>query len=459
MVTIAELFNEALRIHKSGDLPQAERLYRQIIQLDPTHAPAFHFFGVLAHQLGNHQAAVSLLRAALRLNPNNPEAYNVLGIAFASEGQMNPAIESFRQALRLNPNHAEIIGNLGNALVIQGELEEATACFDNALRIEPKNGKTRFHRALLHLLHGDYAAGWPGYEWRWLQREQQPRAFAKARWNGGPLNGQTLLVHAEQGFGDTIQFVRYLPLLQKLGIGGRVLFECQPELTELLKTVEGIGQVISRDEPLPPFDRHVPLLSLPGIFGTNSATIPAAVPYLRADPERVHFWQDEMRQATRRQPAGVDTKLNIGIAWQGNPTFRGDKTRSIPLSCFEKLAATPGIRLISLQKGDAGTEQLRSLTNQFPVLDLSDRLATFNDTAAVMMNLDLVISSCTVIPHLAGALGIPVWTVLQFVPDWRWQLERHDSPWYPTMRLFRQSKPGDWENVFERIAAEVSGNF
>jgi tetratricopeptide (TPR) repeat protein len=458
MPTIADLFNEALRIHKSGDLPQAERIYRQIIQLDPTHAPTYHFFGILAHQAGNHQAAVSLLHEALRLNPNNPEAFNALGIAFAGEGQMSPAIDSFRQALRLNPHHAEIIGNLGNALVSQGQLAEATACFDKALRIDPKNGMTRFHRALLHLLQGDFAAGWPDYEWRWLQREQQPRAFAQARWNGAPLNEQTLLVHAEQGLGDTIQFVRYLPLLQKLGVGGRILFECQPELVELLRTVEGIDQVIPRDEPLPPFERHVPLLSLPGIFGTNAATIPADIPYLRADAERVHFWQDEIRRAAQHQQASVDTKLNIGIAWQGNPTFRGDKTRSIPFSLFERLASVPGVRLISLQKGQLGTEQRRALTKPFPILDLSDRLSTFSDTAAVMMNLDLVVSSCTAVPHLAGALGIPVWTVLQFVPDWRWQLERQDSPWYPTMRLFRQSKPGDWEGVFERIAAEVSGN-
>ncbi len=458
MATTAELFNEALRIHKSGDLVHAEQLYRQIIQLDPRYAPTFHFFGVLAHQAGNHQAAVSLLSEALCLNPNNPEAYNVLGIAFASQGHMIPAIESFRQALRLSPNHAEIIGNLGNALVTQGQLPEAAACFDNALSIDPKNGMTRFHRALLHLLHGDFAAGWPDYEWRWLQREQQPRTFPQARWNGGPLNGQTLLVHAEQGFGDTIQFVRYLPLLQKLGVGGRVLFECQPELVELLKTMEGIDQVIPRDEPLPPFDRHVPLLSLPGIFGTNSATIPAHIPYLRADPERVRYWQDEIRRAVRPQPAGIDTQLNIGIAWQGNPTFRGDKTRSIPLRFFEALAAAPGVRLVSLQKGQVGTEQLRSLTKQFPILDLSDRLTTFSDTAAVMMNLDLIVSSCTAVPHLAGALGIPVWTALQFVPDWRWQLERQDSPWYPTMRLFRQSKPGEWEDAFARIAAEVLVN-
>ncbi len=269
------------------------------------------------------------------------------------------------------------------------------------------------------------------------------------------MNGRTILVYHEQGFGDTLQFVRYLDLVAKRG--GKVVFECQPALHDLLLGVAGIDQLIPGGSSLPRFDTQIALLSLPGIFDTTVATIPAGSPYVATSSERIARWREEIRQELTFRPGlpndgGV--KFKVGIAWQGNPKFSGDSLRSIPFRYYTILAAIPGVELISLQKGP-GSEQMDALTTQFPIMDLGPRLTTFADTAAAMMSLDLVITSCTAVAHLAGALGVPVWTALQFVPDWRWFLGREDSPWYPSMRLFRQQRFGDWQDVFARLAAAL----
>jgi hypothetical protein len=419
-----------------ADLEEAARLQ--------PHNPAAHYHLGMALCIGGRfYEAVQSISAGLRLDPHNASAHNFLGIAWARLGQSERSIECFEQALRLNANYGEAYSNLAIAQVEKGTFAEAEKAFQHAMRCAPGNRLTVWNHSLLRLLLGDLSGGWPGYEQRWAEPGKVPRAFPQPRWRGEPLAGKTILVYAEQGFGDTLQFVRYLPLLQALG--ARVILECQAELTELLARVPGCNQVLAAGQPLSPFDFQIPLLSLPGVMGTTLANIPAGVPYLRAEPERVAAW----RQAIPARP------LRIGISWQGNPTFRGDRTRSIPLRHFEKLAQVPGVRLVSLQKGP-GREQLPAFAARYPIDDLADRLTTFGETAAAMMNLDLIVSSCTALPHLAGALGRPVWTMLQFVPDWRWHLQRADSPWYPTMRLFRQRKPGDWDDVFERAAAALA---
>ena len=273
-----------------------------------------------------------------------------------------------------------------------------------------------------------------------------PRSFQQPRWDGRSLKGKTILVFAQRGLGDTIQFVRFLPLVKARG--GTVLFECAAGLIPLLEGIAGIDQFLAAGKPLPPFDVQAPLLSLPGILGTTLQTIPADVPYLRADPALVEFWRQELNSLDG---------FKIGIAWQGNPLYPADKFRSIPFHHFEKLARVPKVRLVSLQKGP-GCEQIQAGAERIPILELGDRLdakGAFLDTAAIMMNLDLVVTVDTAIEHLAGALAVPVWTVHWFVPDWRWFLDRDDSPWYPTMRLFRQKQLGDWNEVFDRIAAAV----
>jgi hypothetical protein len=263
-----------------------------------------------------------------------------------------------------------------------------------------------------------------------------------------------MLLYGEQGLGDAFQFIRYAKMVKDRG--ATVIVECHAPLMKLFANVQGIDRLLPFGAPLPPFDVQTPLYSLPFLLGTTLNTVPAAVPYVYADPGLVEHWRRELDRLAPR--SGLGRGLRIGIAWQGNPTFRDDRWRSIPLARFEPLAKVENVQLISLQKGH-GTEQLRGVAGHFDVVNLGNKLdeaaGPFMDTAAIMKNLDLVISSDTAVPHLAGALGVPVWVALPHVPDWRWLLQREDSPWYPTMRLFRQARDGDWESVFGRMADEL----
>jgi hypothetical protein len=292
-----------------------------------------------------------------------------------------------------------------------------------------------------------FAEGWADFAARAHCAKYPLRTFDRPLWDGAPLEGRTLLVHAEQGFGDTFHFARYLPLVRLRA--AKVLFEIQPGLIPLF-TASGFEDLVARGDRLPPFDVHVPLLNLPALFATNLENMPRDVPYLKADPARVERWRAAL--------APFDGKLRIGIQWQGNPAFASDHRRSIPLAQFAPLASVPGVRLFALQKFD-GREQLADVAGELGIHDLGAQLdadgGSFMDTAAVMQQLDLVITSDTATAHLAGALGIRAWTLLSTAPDWRWFLDRDDSPWYPTLRLFRQTTAGDWAGVMRRVANEL----
>jgi Tfp pilus assembly protein PilF len=511
MATTSELLDMAVRSHQNGDLRQAETLYRQVLRVNPHHIQALHNLGVTlkgqgllaeaalcyreallldpansaAHyNLGNilreqgswAEAALSY-QHALAGNPHHADAHNNLGIVFKNQGQLAEAILCYRQALRLNPQHAEAHNNLGNALEDQGDVVLAVDCYrralqlnpdhaethhnlsvavsrlglhhealeqnERALRIKPAHAPARWQRSLLRLLHGNFEGGWQDYEQRWALSEIAPRSFQQPRWEGSSLEGKSILVFAEQGLGDTIQFVRYLPMVKDRG--GTVLFECQPALASLCTRMRGIDQLIVRGAPLPAFDAQIPLLSLPGIFATTLATIPTAVPYLRADPKLVADW--------RREFEAIEG-FKVGIAWQGSPTNKGDRYRSIPLTLFESLTSVSGARVLSLQVGP-GTEQLAAVP--FPTIDVGSRFdpSSLEDLAAVLMNLDLVVTIESAVAHLAGAMALPVWVALPIASDWRWLLERADSPWYHTMRLFRQRRFGDWSEVLEHVNDEL----
>jgi len=294
--------------------------------------------------------------------------------------------------------------------------------------------------------HSYFARGWPEYEWRWHRRQAVQRNFYATRWDGSPLAGRTILLHAEQGLGDTLQFVRYASLVKRRG--GTIIVECQPPLVKLLTGCPGIDQVVAYGDALPPFEFHAPLMSLPAIFGTTVETIPQEVPYLLADPELRQKWRGELEGMR---------EFKVGIVWQGRPEPPWVGNRSIPLRKYAPLAQVPGVKLFSLQKGP-GVEQL--VASSVEVTDFGPRLdeatGPFLDTAALMRNLDLVITSDTATAHLAGALGVPVWVAIPVAPDWRWMLNRTDSPWYPTMRLFRQTNLGDWDTVFAQMATELN---
>jgi Flp pilus assembly protein TadD len=411
---------------------------RQALWLDPTFLRALYNLGrALIIQDKPDEAEVPL-REALRLQPDYARAHADLGIVLMTQGRHDEAVAHLRRALALQPDDARIYNSLGVTLKEQGKLPEAVVCLQEALRLQPDYAEAHKNLAMVWLQQGDYEHGWPEYEWRWYSKEFVPPHYAQPRWNGAPLQGRTVLLHTEQGLGDTIQFIRYAPLVQRRG--GRVVVVAPPALVQLLSRCPGVDQVAAHGGILPPFDTYAPLLSLPVLFGTTLATVPAEVPYLVADEGLAEHWRRELSALPG---------LKVGIAWQGSRGYRGDRERSTRLVCFEPLARLPGVKLVSLQKG-AGSEQLAAAP--FPVTAVGERLSDFADTAAVVQSLDLVVTADTAVAHLAGALGVAVWVTLPLAPDWRWLLGREDSPWYPTMRLFRQTEWGRWEPVFARMA-------
>ena len=354
---------------------------------------------------------------------------------------MQEAETCYRQALQLRPQYAEALTNLGLVLAEQARLEEAEQCHSRALQIRPGFAEAHRNRSLVRLLTGNLRQGWEDYEWRWRCADFSPPGLRQPQWDGGPLRRRTILLYSEQGYGDTFQFVRYGSLLQQHG--ARVILVTRDELIPLLTSCPAVDQLFSPGERLPRFDVHLPLLSLPHTCGTTLETIPADVPYLYADPHLARHWRWQL------QPLDG---LKVGICWQGSSTNRYYRTHGIPLGCFELLARLPGVHLISLQKIQQhdcpaqATFPLHDFTSQ-----MDEHTGAFMDTAAVIANLDLVITFDTSIGHLAGAMGKPVWIALPYVPEWRWLLDRDDSPWYPTARLFRQPEPGNWDAPFAAI--------
>jgi tetratricopeptide (TPR) repeat protein len=446
-------YNLANTLGGMGRQAESVESYRQAIRCKPDYAEALCNLGLALCESGQPRElgdwatlgeAVIILRQAARLRPDYVEAHNNLGLALAALGRFDEAVASYEQGLRLMPGHAQTHANLGSAFKEQGRLDEAAACYEQALRLDPESASAHWNLSLTWLQMGDYERGWREYEWRWRRKGSTMRPFRQPLWDGSPLAGRTILLHSEQGLGDTIQFVRYAAVVQQRG--GRVVLECPGLLLPLFARVPGVDQLVAEGTALPAFDVHAPLMSLPRLVGTTLATVPAEIPYLTADPRLVETW--------RRRLESIDG-FKIGICWQGNPHHKWDRHRSIPLAQFASLAALPGVRLISIQKTH-GTEQIAA--SRLPITNFSDdldRSGAFTDTAAIIRNLDLVITTDTAIAHLAGALGAPVWLLLSSIVDWRWMLKREDTPWYPTMRLFRQPTLGDWDGVFERLTSEL----
>jgi tetratricopeptide (TPR) repeat protein len=432
--------------HRQRQFDEAAACFRRVLDLDAQHVEAQYGLSSVLQSQGRHEELLEHLLRIVELKPDHPENRNNLGCALLALGRLDEAIESFRRAVAARPDFAEAHGNLGSALSVQGSHAEALASFDRAIELRPEFAEARLSRALIWLSQGDLARGWPEYEWRLKFPNQTVPHFSQPRWDGSRLDGRTILLHTEQGLGDTVQFIRYVPLVQRLG--ARVLVGVPPAIVPLLRQ-SGIENLFSVGAELPRFDVHAPLPSLPGILGTRLDSIPADVPYLRADPSLVERWRPVVERF-----AG----FKVGITWQGSPTHVFDRFRSIPLAEFAPIAKVTGVSLVSLQRIH-GTEQIGQLSGRFDVADLADDPSTpaaaLMDTAAIISNLDLVMTCDTATAHLAGALGIPVWVALPSTPDWRWLIGRDDSPWYPTMRLFRQSRLGHWQDVFERIAAEL----
>jgi tetratricopeptide (TPR) repeat protein len=446
MTTIDELLAAGLEHHRAARWHQAETAYRQILQVNPRHPEALHLSGLIAHQFGQHQAGLELILGAIDVRGDVAVFHNSLGECYRSLGRYSQAIECYCRALSLRPDLAEAHNNLGTAYQAIGQLAEAIACFDRAIGLRHDYVNAHYNRARVWLTQGNFSAGWPEYEWRWQRAEFHRPVRPEPQWDGSSLDGRTLLVECEQGLGDTLQFIRYVELMHDRG--DNLLVEMQPSLIPLLRD-SGFDNLIAQGQPLPRCDARVSLLSLPGHFRTTVETIPAKVPYLASRADRIERWRQVLSEISHPR---------VGIHWQGNPRSPLEPWRSIPLAAFEPLAHVDGAGLVSLQKG-AGAEQLAAIGRQFAIVDLGPQLdeyaGAFIDTAAVIKGLDLVITSDSAVAHLAGALGVPVWVALNVGSDWRWMQNRADSPWYPTMRLFRQPRLGDWAAVFRTMAREL----
>jgi tetratricopeptide (TPR) repeat protein len=426
-------------------LDQATAAYQRAIALKPDYFEAHTNLGHVLRLKKKPAEAAAAYRRALVLQPKNAEVCNNLGIALKAQNKLPEAIAAYRQALAIQPNYAEAHNNLGAALQAQNKLDDALTSYRRALIINAGYQKAHFHEALALLLKGDFRNGWRKYEYRWtseLKHFQRP--FSAPRWFGDrPLRGKSILLYAEQGIGDTLQFVRYLP--QVAALGATIYLEVQPTLKPLLSSLPGVHQIFGQGELLPPFDFHCPLLSLPLAFSTELASIPAAPRYLQAPVELSLRWREALASSGG---------LKVGVVWSGNPGHVNDHNRSIPLTDFQRLFHQDIGRFYSLQK-DIRPAEMALLEGLPEVMDLSPQIAKFTDTAAIVENLDLVISVDTSVAHLAGALGKPTWLLLPYSPDWRWLLNREDSPWYPTMRLFRQPATGDWDSVLTKVSEEL----
>jgi tetratricopeptide (TPR) repeat protein len=476
-------FQAALTLHQMGDLAEARALYEKILRKQPNHFDALHLLGVTFCQTRQLQRAVELIDKAIKINPNiaafysnrgnalqdlkqfdaavasydkalqlkpgYAEAHSNRGLALHALKQFDTAIASYDKAIQLKPGCAEAYCNRGNALQALKQFDAAIASYDKAIQLKPDYANAYWNKSSVLLLLGDFDRGWKIYEWRWKRDDPnlKNRDFTRPLWIGiEPLKNKTILIHAEQGLGDTIQFCRYVKSITALS--EKVIFEVQPALVPLMKGLNLSLDILAIGATLPDFDYHCPLLSLPLAFQNIGNAAISTESYIKADQRNIEKWRNYFN----------NEKFNIGINWQGNSHAKVDIGRSFPLALFEGIASSPKVKLFSLQKNE-GTEQLNVLPKGMVIESFGEQVDSeeaFLDTAAIMKNLDLIITSDTAVAHLAGALGCRVWLALKWVPDWRWMLDTNSSSWYPSMRLFRQKKADDWKGVFDEIESELN---
>ncbi len=430
----ATLVNLGRALLADGRPAEALLAADQLLRLETKHPEGTFLRGTALNALGQPALAVAALQCAIAHDPTNAAAFLNLGNAFTDLDRLNDAERHCREAIRLAPDLAEAHASLGFVLTARGQLSEAIAACDAAIALRPDFAQAHWNQAVAALLAGDFALGFRKYEWR-KRHDRFRRDFVDLpgpQWDGSNPAGRTILVHAEQGLGDTIQFARYLPLIAALG--GHAVLACERPLIPLLA---GIGAtVVPKDAALPAYDCWIDQMSLPRVFGTRLATIPMPEGYLRADPLRTATWRALL-------PPGT----NVGLAWAGNPAHSNDSRRSLPPAVLDRILAVPGINFVNLQVG------LRA--GDIGLADWSSRLHDYAETAALIVALDLLVTVDTSVAHVAGALGTPAWVMLPNAPDWRWLLGRDDTPWYASLRLFRQPSPGDWDSVIAAVAGSL----
>jgi len=425
---------------KRGKSDAAAAAARRAIAAQPHLAEAHFVLGCALRSEDDQEGAIIAFEAAVGLAPRHARAWLNLGNTLADADRLDKAAAAYRAALAIDPGFAEAHSSLGCLLSRQGRTDEALAAFDRAVAIRPDYAEAHWNQGFTLLLAGEFARGWEKYEWR-KRHDRFAKTFpdlSGPAWEGERLDGKRLLVYAEQGFGDTVQFVRYAPLLAEKG--AQIVLACDPRLIALLDGAPGLAATVSKAAPLPDYDLWVDQMSLPRICGTRLDSIPSPDAYLEPDPARAAAWAG-------RLPAG----RKVGLVWAGNPAHSNDARRSMPNDALAPLLAVPDTAFVSLQVGPRANEA----ASELGILDISAGLTDFAETAAAIANLDLVISVDTAVAHVAGAIGARTWVLVPHAPDWRWLFDREDTPWYRTMRLFRQTAPGDWRAVTERIASEL----
>jgi hypothetical protein len=440
---------QALELDTAGKSEEADALYRAVLAVDPQNFAALNRRAVLSAQRGELVAALRLIQAAVRANPKAGATAADMGLILEQLGRFDEAKILYERALALRPDLPVAHNGRGVALVAEGRYAEAIAAFTRALEIDPGFAGARSNRALAYLLTGRFAEGWDDYEWRWAATASAPPNIPIPGWNGEPLVGKAIYLYTEQGFGDAIMFARYAPLVAARG--ATVLFCVRPPLKALLSNMPGVLVGVPGDSG-PRCDYMCALASLPRVFKTRLETIPANVPYVHPLPDRLAGWRGRVPQ---------DGRLKVGLVWAGGREFKGDRHRTIAFEQFVPLLGDPRICYVSLH-AELREEDAPLLSAHPEIIHFGSELRDFADTAAVIAQLDLVISVDTAVAHLAGAMAKPVWLLLAFNPDFRWLLGRDDSPWYPTARLFRQPKAGDWPSVIARVrealAAQVASS-
>jgi tetratricopeptide (TPR) repeat protein len=512
MRSTADKLKSAVALQQNGHLQQAGLLYLEVLEVEPENFDANHLLGVVASQTGDLQAAYDLIEHALAIDPGAALAHFNFGVVLQALKRPEEAVHSYQEAFRLAPSLARALAHLGGALQNMGRFEEsigyceraleidphdfsalnnlgyalislkrheegllciesalavqpdsvvtlfnqgnalqylnrldqALASYRRALELDPNNADVNFSEGVCRLLLGDFVRGWPKYQWRWKKEGQTRQSFGQAQWTGEQaIAGKTLLLYAEQGYGDTICFARYARVLKDMG--AKVILRVPPALTLLLAGLDGADQVSEDGQPLPAFDYQCSLMDVPGVVGTTLATIPSPAPYLACAPERAAAWAPRLR--THAGP-------RVGLVWAGNPKHENDKLRSVSLIDFIGLVSER-CQFVSLQKNLSPLERI--ILQRHPEVQLyGDDMNDFADTAALIANLDLVITVDTSVAHLAGAMGKPVWILLPFAPDWRWMLEREYSPWYLSALLFRQPSIGDWRTVLAKVSTRLA---
>lgn len=444
---LENLFNDAVTAHNNGAFQEAEQIYRTILAQSPNHLPSLINLAIILKNKGFYHSAIALYKRALTLKPDSVSLKGNLGNALLLIGEAEQALRLHEEVSAALPEDPAAFFNKGLALRACGNLEQAIFCFDRALAIKDSYLEAEWDRALTLLMSGNYQEGFSAYETRWKLPTVEKPKFTHPAWTGGDPNGKIILVYAEQGFGDTLHFVRYLKILKAKG--ATVLFQCQRELEPLLKQQPYIDAVIPQGNDLPEFDCHAALLTLPHYLGTTARNIPNETPYISLSSTK------DSSAPPAWLPASEENILKIGIVWAGKSTHSNDHHRSCGLLPFLRLLECPRVSLYSLQVGER-SHDIAALQVHDIIQNLSPHIRNFADTAAIIQHLDVVVTVDTAVAHLAGAMGVPTFTVLPRIGDWRWGYTSPTTPWYPSMQLFRQSKANQWHDVFDVVAETLN---